>query len=326
MSYAVVINFDKSTKMCTCAGVSDDFKSVLGGTNVPLSNLGNFVVQGNLKPLNFSIDKDGSVTMDCGDFSRFSKLGSAVVLQELVTKKGKILGYTLLACKNAAIANLKLDEILKREEAYGKDEHFIQNGIIRNDAVCCYPRKPFNQVIVNLGGDKKKAKSSDNVKSTKKSKSVNAKEFTPEQIKELKLCEKNGVSSKFIYNPELKPKQMRILWMAKKDGCPAEVFSNPKIPVDVMKVYANMIFDKTLADECSTLFVHPELDADQARELILCVYDGVDCSSLVDKNYMDIRTKRYELSGRYWMDLNKVLRSGDLDDLLMSETEFLQKV
>ena len=107
---------------------------------------GVFLATAGKTPINYSLTAT-DIKQDCGSFSRLSQY-SGVVLSELVSERGNTLGYSLLSCGTGEIVNLKTENIVKRDEALGGNIPFLQNGIIRNGAVCCYPNKPFIKVTV----------------------------------------------------------------------------------------------------------------------------------------------------------------------------------
>lgn len=258
-----------------------------------------------LTPINFSIDRNKKLIMDCGDFARFSDKGSAVILAELKTRGGKVLGYRLLSCANNAVVNLKLEDILQREALYGENEHFLQNGIIRNKTVNCYPRKPFNVITVNSQKRKVANSNSNNTSSTKPRKQVSKSEFTKEQLNEIALCEKNHINPKFIKNPKLSPSQMRVLWVSKSKGAYSESFANPKLSSDAMKFYADRIFDKETAEDCKELLNHPELSVDELSELYSCLCEGLPYEKYIGRSAVDIRTARDMECAKYWGSSSK---------------------
>lgn len=106
---------------------------------------GVFNVTAGRTPINYSLSADG-ISQDCGAFSRLSQY-SGVVLTELVSERGTTLGYSVLSCSSGEIVNLRTEDIVKRSELLG-NVPFLQNGIIRSGAVCCYPNKPFIKVTV----------------------------------------------------------------------------------------------------------------------------------------------------------------------------------
>lgn len=278
-----------------------DYKSSLGWldeTHLILS-----VINYGLTPINFSIARNRKLVMDCGDFARFSKNGSAVILAELKTKGGKILGYRLLSCAKNVVTNLRLADILQREAAYGENEHFLQNGIIRNKTVNCFPRKPFKTIIINESKMAKKPVDAHKVEPVKKE--SHKVEFSPEQLKELRMCENNGINPRFIKNSKLSPSQMRVLWVSKSKGAYSESFANPKLSTDAMKFYADRIFDKKSAEDCKELLAHPELSIEELSELYACVCEGIPYEKYIGKSATDIRVARDMECVKYWGSSSK---------------------
>ena len=255
----------------------------------------------NFTPINFSIDRNKKIVMNCGDFKRFSKNGSAVVLAEVKTRGGKTLGYRLLSCASSVALNLKTQEIIQREEAYGSEEHFLQNGIVRNKTVNCYPLKPFPVIIANSDNKAHRmTKQSDNAMDTKVNKTTEKLEFTQEQLNEIALCDKNGINSRFIRNPKLSPQQMRVLWVSKSKGCLSEAFANPAISTDAMKFYADRLYDKKTVEDCRELLKHPELSVPELTELFMCICEGIPYEKYIGKSAIDISVQRETEVSNYW--------------------------
>lgn len=323
MGYVVVTGADKKSGAYHAVAVEPESFSVVGDYGyVTAENLVRAVYNGgsNLTPLNFSVDRSGKIVQDCGDFNRFSSRGSAVVLAEIKSKGGRVLGYRLLSCVNNAVVNLRLEEILQREKAMGNGEHFLQNGIIRRNTVNCYPMKPFP--VLTVDGPVKKAppkpagmtpEMEKRFKEAgtfvpKKAKTTPkppipkpaGMEFTEKQRDELSKCKTAGVDQRLIANPGLSPAQMRVLWVAKSKGCMSEAFADPRYSTDVMKFYADRLYDKQTVADCQELLAHPELSTEELNELYACVCQGVPYSGLIGLSATDIGVKREMAAGQYW--------------------------
>lgn len=306
MGYLVITGVDKKTSTYhsvlvepTAFTVSTDYGFVPEETIVRFLSSNH-----NVAALNFSLDRNGKIQQNCGDFSRFSKRGSAVVLAEIKTRGGRILGYRLLSCANNAVVNTKLEDILARERAYSTSgEHFLQNGIIRNNTVNCYPQKPFPVIQTDMkhGAAKKAVEEPRQPKAVQPKKAVAKQEdFSKEQLQELTRCKNAGVNPVFITNPKLSPAQMRVLWVAKSKGCMAESFADPKYSTDAMKFYADRLYDKQTVADCSDLLAHPELGVEELGELYTCVCQGVPCSQFIGMSATDIDVKREMEVAKYW--------------------------
>lgn len=314
MGYIVVTSADKKSGPYHVVAVDEKTYSVIGDYGmVTEAQIVQFMRSGSgndIQPLNFSIDRNGKLVQDCGDFGRFSLRGSAVVLAEIKSKAGRTLGYRLLSCANNACVNLRLEEILQREKSMGDNEHFLQNGIIRNNTVNCYPMHPFPVMMVD-GAVKKPAKrpTKDIPKQenppVKTQAAVQRKHHAPlsqAQSREAELCKQRGISPKLISNPDLTPEQMRVLWVSKSKGCIAESFADPRYSADVMKFYADRLHDEQTVEECKEMLEHPELTPDQLSELYACVCQGVPYSDLIGLSPTDISVKREMAVAEYWGD------------------------
>lgn len=161
MSQIAVIYFDKKNDTVCCTQISDEYKfeNYLGAMS--RKQLAEYTKVNKLRPVNFSIDRNGEVVEDCGSFSRFGKYGeSGVILAEIHNDKNETEGYKVLQCTpSGVIVNLTTETILqKNKEVNGS---FIQNGIIRDTelksgTVACYPQKPYP--IILMHGTKKVTK------------------------------------------------------------------------------------------------------------------------------------------------------------------------
>lgn len=277
-----------------CVSITNDYANCndLGWSNEESTI--NYIVDG-CTPVNFSISRDRKIKQDCGDFARFSQLGSAVIIAELKSKSGRNLGYRLLSCANNILVNIKTEDILQKEASFGV-EHFLQNGIIRNKTVNCYPLKPYPVITVSAGKSKP-AKSQQIQERPKENKKQN---FTPEQLNEIALCEKNGINPRFIKNSKLSPSQMRVLWVSKSKGALSERFANPQLSVEAMKFYADRLYDKKTADDCADMLKHTELSVPELTELYSCICQGLPYEDYIGLSATDIQVKRDQESVNYW--------------------------
>lgn len=152
-----VTGVDKQSKaLHTVCVDSDTYRVCIDYGWIPESSLVQFLhsAGANAKPLNFSVGNNYTIVQDCGAFTRFSPKGSAIVLAEIHDKRHKAIGYLLLSCANNATAELTAAEIVQREAAMPDGEHFLQNGIVRGNAISCYPNKPFAVVIDKQADDR----------------------------------------------------------------------------------------------------------------------------------------------------------------------------
>lgn len=312
MGYIAVTGVDKKSGAYHAVAVDSESFNVIGDYGyVTAENLVRITYNGGspVSPLNFSVDRAGQLVQNCGDFNRFSPKGSAVVLAEIKSKGGRTLGYRLLSCANNACVNLRLEEILQREKAMGQGEHFLQNGIVRNNTVNCYPMKPFP--VMTVAGPKKpplakptkpvpKSAVPKQTATKQPTQKASGSEFTDKQREELTKCKNAGVDPRLIANPKLSPAQMRVLWVAKSKGCVSEAFADPKYSTDVMKFYADRLYDKQTVADCGELLAHPELGVDELGELYACVCQGVPYSGMIGLSATDIGVKREMEVSEYW--------------------------
>ena len=308
MGYVVVTGVDKQSGLYHAVNIdSEQFTLRTDYGYVTEANLAKFAVSGgdHTIPLNFSVDRVGKIVQNCGSFTRFSPKGSAVVIAEIKSKGGRVLGYRLLSCANNAIVNLRLEEILQKDKSMG-DDNFLQNGIIRNNTVNCYPQKPFpviTMAVVKPQKPKQQPKAEQPKQQAQKSGRKAApppQEFTEKQQYELYKCQQAGVPVNLIRNNKLSPEQMRVLWVAKSKGCLSEHFNDPAYGVDAMKFYADRLYDDQTVVDCGDMLSHPELTADQLAELYACVCQGIPYQPYIGLSATDIGIQRDMSSAEYW--------------------------
>lgn len=421
MGYIIVANYNKDKNMCLCLGITDDgqFNVAQNYGVLNLDTLGNFVITNKLTPLNFSVDRNGNVVQDNGSFSRFEGSVVGIVIAEIISKTGKRLGYRVVSSSRPIAANLKIEEIIKRNDELKKvNKTFLQNAIIRDNAVACYPQKPFKTMMLSTKGTvKERKKLESDIKysverickgteqpigmnlmtdkelntyvidlclacnrANNQSKTLNsvyientlswlisnkalnqavnsvirfqdglvdyAKEVYFEQVnnpkfakwfaenklyindkinladrqeramakathfnpadynsdslKEIAACKSKGIDPSFLYNPNLASKQMRVLWVAKSKGVLVDYFAKPEYNEDVMKFYADVLYNKDVADECKEMLKHPELSVDQLKELYLCACEGIDYSDMIGLTPDQIRVAKLSKADSIW--------------------------
>ena len=255
------------------------------------------------RPINFSIE-NGVLKETMGSFSRLQVkdgVRPCIVLQELATSVGSIVGYRLFNPTNYSIVALKKEDIVARQA--NSSIPILQNVIIRGNKVNCYPNSSFPRFIIGTKTRTavKKTKLSSNKKEEAKQNNNFLSQFTPEQRRELSLAKKEGIPVKLIANPELSSEQMRILWVSKKKGAYSEYFANPKYSPEVMKFYADRLVTQQMVKECSDLLNRPDYGVDKLSELYLAVCEGIDYSQFIDLGSADeMRVQREKLRSKLW--------------------------
>lgn len=290
MLFGVITNFNgKMYEFCT---INENMTSV---TDIHIVSEQDILIRASsFKPLNFSIGGSG-VLQDNGSFTRLqSNKVVLIVLKELVSRSGRVLGYTCMNVKTKVISNIKKDEILSNQSR--QEEPLIQNAIIRNGGICAYPNQRFLKEVV---GNKKPA-------------TGNKTQVKPAQM---------GVSNKdvrdtagnlhrkvpdYISNPNLSKEQRKVLLTAKKNGACVEYFNIPNMSPDVMKFYGEVLDNKELAEDCKPILNNTKLSLDQVSELYQCALVGVPYADICDENLspMDMRIKCQERSMELWGDID----------------------
>lgn len=302
----------KSGNMYCIIEISSDTLTCTNKYIVNEREIINIVQRTKGRPVNFGFSA-GLFKESMGSLDRltFKKgIQPHIVIQELSTKLGRIVGYRLLNPSTLAIMPMKKEDIIAKQAT--TDVPLLQNGIIRGNAVSCYPNQPFPKFII--GTVTKTAVKKPKVASEPKNSSNNddvLSKFSPEQRRELSKAKSNHLDIRFMLNPNLSPEQMRILWVSKKKGAYSEYFAKPEYSVEVMKFYADRLLTQRAVKECSDLLSRPKLDVSQLAELYLAICEGIDYSSFIDcSNSEDMYVKRIELRDEFW---NKEIKTSVFD-------------
>ena len=291
----------KSDKMYVLVEINSDTLQVVRNvvirdTDVPMA------IQG-CRPINFTIE-NGVPKDSMGSFDRLEIRDGVrphIVVQELATSLGTIVGYRLLNPSTGLITAMKKEDIIARQAK--SSVPLLQNGIIRGNKVNCYSHSKFPRFIIGTKTRTavRKPKLSEHTENKSKESNDFLSQFTPEQRREISLAKKDEIDVRLIANPELSPKQMRVLWVSKKKGAYSEYFSSPKYSVEVMKFYADRLMTQQMVKECSDLLARPDYDVDNLAELYLSVCEGIDYSSFIDLNSAEeMRVQRERLRSKLW--------------------------
>lgn len=316
--YVVITNYDESSN--TAAGVvvngdTYDVSNVFPMMNV--NDLCRWSVGSGLTPLNFDINQQMQIEWNCGAKTRLSD-GAVIILAEIRNKSKRTLGYKLLDIQTRATGNMRTKDIVAK--ASQTKVPYLQNGIVRNGTVNCYPEHKFPYLVID-----DRVRSSDRVNKPKpqvqqqpvpqqgaqmqahhatptivKERVMTPEDFTKAQLAELEKAKKEIGNVSIIYDPRFTPQQMRVLWVAKKKGACAEAFAIPEISLDAMKFYADRLVDLGTANECTMLLHRPDLKVEQLQELFLCILDGVPFDDLLDLSEEEIRVERFKRSNAFW--------------------------
>lgn len=300
--YLAVVNRSGS-KLCVIE-ISSETLTCTNKYIVDKSEVGLLIQKVGGRPLNFGVENN-VFKESAGNLDRlFFKDGIQphIVIQEMSTKAGRIVGYRLLNPCNLNIVPMQKEVILKKQETTSVP--LLQNGIIRGNAVSCFPNQPFPKFIIGTATKtavkKPKLVSEEHLATPEKKEDILSK-FTPEQRRELSKARSNNIDIRFMLNPELSTEQMRVLWVSKKKGVYSEYFAKPEYSVEVMKFYADRLLTQRVVKECSDLLARPRLSVTQLTELYLAICEGVDYSSFIDfSNAKDMYVKRLELRDKLW--------------------------
>lgn len=323
--YIVVIDYKKKTKECVVVGVSGEpeLNIVKSFGVVPYDSLGSLTIQSGFQPLNFDVDRNGNVKQFCS-FDRFESPKHAVVLGEILSVSGSVLGYRIIT-SNGVVYNKRKNEILEISSTLGDNEPFLQNGQISNKSIKCYPLHKFPSIIVN--NKARKAKTPEPAKATVPPKAINPvkNSFTEVQKDEFRKAQKHGVDTSFMENPNLNEKQLRVLWLSKSKGVLSEYFAKPEYSVDVMKWYADKLYTKSAVKDRALMLQHPKLSIDQLNELEQCITDGVDYSDICDENIAlgEMQVKRIEKTESLWGEMSRTDATDE--DIINNVANFINK-
>lgn len=334
MQYGVISNFNKVNKLYNFCIISGDGTfNITGFKTCTEDEVVNASKSLGLKLLNFSISKDNKIKEDSGSFTRFDERGVFVVLAEITNKAGKTLGYRVLESTTNTVVNKRTEELVKLEKSANRP--VMQNGIVRNGSVSCYPLHQFPSIVIgdSIKKSKNKVKEVNKVKEETKpikkpssDKKEDSSIFSPAQKSEITTCRSRGINSKFIENPELTPEQMRVLWVSKSKGALSEYFAKPEYSVDVMKFYADRLLNKKSVESCKELLNHQELTVPQLVELYMCIVSGVDYDDLLDKDAYTISTERMMRENQLWENPVPISKQALDDDILRKAVGYVKSV
>lgn len=300
--YIVVRSVSPDKSYYSCVLIDNNF-NVVGLQNVASNMLPGFVVSNGYKPINFSIESDGSIN---GKWHRLQADKCAVVLAAVKSPGGRTLGYRLLSLANGSVTNMKIADIV----AYAKNlpHPFLQNAIIRNETINNYPGEKFPVLTIQAPAKAPKPIATPKApvvnKRVETTKERDDRLYSPEAIAaanaEIAKCKKHGINADFLLRGNLDSKQMRVLWVSKSKGAYAEAFNNPDLSVDAMKFYADRICSKAAAKECKVLLDHPELSVEELTELYQCINEGIDPTELIGESPVNIQIAREKATRQYW--------------------------
>ena len=307
-NYVVITNYDEGTN--TAAGVVVTGDTYMVSNAFPMMSvvdLCKWSVGSGLVPLNFDINQHGQIEWNCGAKTRLTS-GAVIILAEIRNSSKRTLGYRLLDIQTRAVGNMRTKDIVAR--ANQTKTQYLQNCIVINGSVYCYPEHKFLYMIVDervkkserIQKPKPQVKAAEkpvqHVKQTEKV--MTPDDFSKAQLSELEKAKKEIGDISVIYDPRFTPQQMRVLWVAKKKGACVEAFAVPEMSVDAMKFYADRLVDLGTANECTMLLHKPELEVNQLQELFLCIIEGVPFDDLLDLSEDEIRVERYKRSSVFW--------------------------
>lgn len=303
--YVAIVS--KSDNMYALVEINSDTLSVVRRVLVSGFDIANAVV--GCRPINFSVE-NGVLKESMGSLERLTVKNGVrphIVVQELATSLGTIVGYRLLNPSSNSIVAMKKEDIIARQA--NSNVPLLQNGIIRGNKINCYSHSKFPRFVIGTktrtASKKPKVASEAKVMDTNSNSTGNKSnfldKFTPEQRRELSMAKKDGVDVKILANPELSPEQMRVIWVSKKKGVYSEYFASPKYSVDVMKFYADKFVTMQVVKECSDLLARPDYDIERLSELYLAVCEGIDYSGFIDaKSAEEMYVQREKLRTQLW--------------------------
>ena len=343
MKYIAIFGYEEKTDIAMACVLSEKpSMEPIAYWKKPIKEIIMLTISNQFKPLNFGIDRKKQLQQDNGAFSRFTKEGSLVILAEFVDEKKETVGYRVLSTTNGTTYNMTLADIkqlyVKRKAVLNTDTMvLIQNAIVRqyddDITISCYPLKSFEQIEIKQTDIKEKngivvnnanKTSAAPVQQTKVEKPLT---FSKEQKKEFELCKDAGVDVELISNPNLSQEQMRVIWLSKsKKGALSEYFNKPEYSAEVMKFYADILYDKKQVKAYKKLLEHPELDVAQLQELMNCIDSGIDYEDLIGLDVDDVYCKRIERDPSFWSVVDfdakapsDTWKKGELFDLMMKK-------
>lgn len=264
------------------------------------------VASNRVLPLNFTVE-GRNIVQSRGSFSRLDSRGTGIVIAELVTASGRVLGYKVISNKNAKVVNLQKGQIIEQDK--NTDRPILQNAIIRNGTIYNYPGFEFDKIVV---GQRRKKPTKDASQSQVQKQETKQSKYSPAQLDQLRQCKAALGKTKFIENPKLTPEQMNILWTCKKKyGAYSEYFNNPALSTEAMKFWGISIVTKELAEDCKPLFAK-DYPADKRMELYLCAEAGLDCSKYEQYGAETISGLRSDEISKNWGDIDILSSDSDV--------------
>ena len=307
--------------------------SVVRYASVDEYNVGMVTRGYDVQPINFSFDyNNGKICETHGNLDRLTPregIQPMIVVQELATSVGTIVGYRLLNPVSLQVFAVKKEDILIRQQK--SNIPLLQNGIIRGNKINCYKDCKFPRFIIGTKTRSavKKPKNLSNKLSTGNVDTQNKdnilSKFSPAQRREISMAKSDGVDIRLLLNPELSPEQMRVIWVSKKRGVYSEYFAKPEYSVDVMKFYADKLLTQKIVKECADLLSRPSYGVDKLTELYLSVCEGVDYSSYIDADSAEkMYVERKKLSTQLWGKSSSIHNIEG--DIINKSSKFAQKV
>lgn len=259
-------------------------------------------------PVNFSIEavpKGNQVVStikdNVGKFDRFAPLAQNlpvyVVLDEICSKGGRIMGYTLLNVLSMQVEKIQKSVIV--ESAEQSTYPLLQNAIISNGGVRSYEGHPFEQVII--GSEKPRVER--HLKAAR------------EQLTGVPVP---PVKSEEQHKPKPGLGTFTMMEKARKNGLPVDDLEKKGFSYDIIRFYCANVTTKELAEDCKPIFNNPKLNRDQVQTLFKGVVEGAYIDDLCDEN-MNAPTMEAYIAGdlaELWNELNRtVLPKGERDDV-----------
>ena len=250
-----------------------------------------------------------------GDLKRFDQgdFKPLVVLSELVTSDGRVVGYRT-ANNIGEVYSIKLIDMIRFcKGAVRAGRIPLQNGMFidfndqKREHIKGYPECPFEKEVLRVR--KKVQPEIEKVKAvaTKKTPFERLSEvFTAEQLEQLKLGKEHGVNIKVYGHPAFSAIQMRVLRETLEAGLNAKLFAHPDFSVNHMKTFkADLKYGEDIRP-----YLNPKLSPGQISEIQAGIASGVDISTYADPDIPDTEMAeiRLRLEKNIWTSVqaNKV--------------------
>lgn len=256
---------------------------------------------------NFKLGKNNNIVAKGYNFDCFSnKVKPSVIVNNIKTKAGKLIGYTIIRFDGKCMRIKLADAIRLAQEAKQRGCVAFQNCIyVEQSAEKRAHLRAANEVVIPdfiiqdsvKKVDPSKLQKATPAKEPEKPESV----FTPEQLKQLRLGKDNGINYKIYMNPKLSAEQMEQIRLITEAGFNGAYVAFPEYTVGALKFY---LTDYKNGAEIR-YYLNPKYSTAQLFQLSLGAADGIDIKQYKDPkiNSLEMEEIRNRLTSKLWTEV-----------------------